>query len=152
MAGRHSITGRHFHKQVFQTVVFKDLQKPEIVGDGDKAFSIFPYGFYKIKILVTSTRGYYPGQVCVALRILYQKDGPPAFILNFAPDYGFNAHFFGRLDEKDQAIEAIDICQGQPFEAQPHGYAAQLRNGGDAPTPGIMGMDIQVNKRHKDHL
>jgi len=77
-----------------------------------------------------------------------QQDGPVAIGCKLTPHNGLDTHFLGRLDKKDQPVQSVGVGQGQPFHPLLLGGSAKFFNGADAPAPGIVGMDIEMDEVH----
>ena len=65
---------------------------------------------------------------------------------DLASHNGVKTFFFGRFDEGDQAVEAVGVGEGKAVHALLSGGVAELFKGGHAPSWGVVGVDVEMNK------
>jgi hypothetical protein len=66
--------------------------------------------------------------------------------LQFTSHNGLDPHFFGCLEKKNESVQCIGVGQGESIHPLRLGGAAELFNGGNTPTLGVMRMDIEMDK------
>ena len=86
------------------------------------------------------------GKIFVSFLVFDQQNGASSIGYEFTPDNGFNTHFLGCLNKKDKSIQSIGIGQGQPLQSHILCSLADLLNGADSPTPGEMGVDVEMDE------
>jgi hypothetical protein len=77
-----------------------------------------------------------------------QQDSPVPIGRKFATHNGLDTYLTGCLDKKDQSVQSVGIGQSQSIHTLLFSGPAEFFNGADTPTPGIVGMDIEMDKVH----
>jgi hypothetical protein len=146
MALGHAIAGRHFDKEIFYAVSLEGFEELEIVGQDHETAPVFFEGSKEIKGLVTVAVRDDPGKVGIPMGI-FDQEKRTSFIRNeFTAHDGLNTRLPGGLDKKNQSIKAVGVGQSQPVHAVFFGGLAELFNGPDTPSFGVVGVDIEMNK------
>jgi len=76
-----------------------------------------------------------------------QQHSPVLIGCKLTAHNGLDTHLTGCLDKIDQPVESVGIGEGESIHALVFGGLAEFFNGADTPTPGIVGMDIEMDKR-----
>jgi hypothetical protein len=93
-----------------------------------------------------------PAEIGVSLAVSDQQDRPMVISRKFTSPNGLDTHFFGCLEKENESVQCIGVGQGEPIHPLRLGGAAELFNGGNTPTFGVMRMDIEMDKiSHYSH-
>jgi len=77
------------------------------------------------------------------------KEHGPVFIRDdLAPHDGLKTFLFGRFDKGDQAVKAVGVGEGEAVHALLCSGLTELFKGGHPPSGGVVGVDVEMNKRH----
>jgi hypothetical protein len=87
-----------------------------------------------------------PGKVGIPMGVFDQEKGAPFIRDEFTAHDGFDARLPGGLDKKNQSIKAVGVGQSEPVHAVFFGGLAELFNGPDTPSFGVVGVDIEMNE------
>jgi len=68
----------------------------------------------------------------------------------FTSHNGLDPHFFGSVEKKNEPVQSIGVGQGESIHPLCLGGVAEVFNGGDPPTLGVMRMDIEMDKISHD--
>ena len=142
----HPVTGRHFDKEIFYAVPLEGFEEFEIVGQNHETAPVFSEGSREIKGLVTVAVGDDPGKIGIPMRVFDQKKRAPFISDEFATHDGLDSRFLGGLDKKNQSIKAVGVGQSQPVHAVFFGGLAELFNGTDTPSLGVVGVDMEMDE------
>ena len=87
-----------------------------------------------------------PAEIGVSLAVSNQQDRPVLIGGEFTSHNGSDTHFFGCLEEENEPVQCIGVGQGESIHPLRLGGPAELFNGGNTPTLGVMRMDIEMDK------
>lgn len=87
-----------------------------------------------------------PAEIGVSVAVSDQQDRPVVIGRKFTSHNGLYAHFFGCLEKENEPVQCIGVRQGKSIHPLRLGGAAELFNGGNTPTLGVMRMDIEMDK------
>jgi hypothetical protein len=87
-----------------------------------------------------------PAEIGISLAVSDQQDRPMVVGGEFTPHNGLDTHFLGGLEKENEAVQCIGVGQGESIHPLRLGGAAELFNGGNTPTLGVMRMDIEMDK------
>jgi hypothetical protein len=81
--------------------------------------------------------------------MVLDKEHCPVFIRDDLASYnGVKPLFLGCFDEIDQTVEAVGVGESKAVHALLFGGVAELFKGGHTPSWGVVGVDVEMNKRH----
>jgi len=144
----HPIPRGNLDEEVLYPLFPQGFEEPLVIGDDDQTIPPRLEGADEVELLIAMAVGDEAAEVFVSLEIFGQENGPIGFVEELAPQNGLDSGITRLLDEEDSAIEAVRVGQGQPLHVMRPGGPAKLLDGRESPTPGIVGMDVQMDVVH----